>query len=111
MEKYIDAEKLKKSISNYAEGVHAALNPIDGDADYYNGKIDTCKDIQEFIESLQRQQEADLEKEIDRFWDSCIKHKNERGGNVIWCNKIEIEALARYFAEWGAIHFNARKEE
>ena len=52
----------------------------------------------------QEQPEVDLEMEIDRFWDSCIKHKNERGGNVIWSNKIEIEALARYFAEWGAEH-------
>ena len=52
--------------------------------------------------------EVDLEKEIDRFWDSCIKHKNERGGNVIWSNKIEIEVLARHFYELG---LNARKEE
>ena len=58
---------------------------------------------------LHEQPEVDLEKEIDRFWDSCIKHKNERGGNVIWSNKIEIKVLARHFAEWGAIHLNAKK--
>ena len=52
MSKYIDAEKLKKSIGNYVEGARAALNPIDGDADYYKGKIDACKDIQEFITLL-----------------------------------------------------------
>lgn len=56
MNKYIDAEKLKKSISNYIEGARAALNPTDGDADYYKGKIDACKDIQEFIGSLQQEQ-------------------------------------------------------
>ena len=54
--KYIDADKLKKSIGNYMEGAHAALNPTDGDADYYKGKIDACKDMQEFITSLQQEQ-------------------------------------------------------
>lgn len=44
---------------------------------------------------------ADLDEEVDRFWDSCIKHENEIGGNVIWSNKIEIEALARHFYELG----------
>lgn len=42
-----------------------------------------------------------LDEAINRFWDSCIKHKNERGGNVIWSNKLEIEVLARYFYELG----------
>ena len=56
----------------------------------------------------QEQPEVELEKEIDHFWDSCIKHKNERGGNVIWSNKIEIEVLARHFYELG---LNARKEK
>ena len=54
--KYIDAEKLIKSVNNYQEGAKAALNPIDGDADYYKGKIDACKDMQEFITSLQQKQ-------------------------------------------------------
>ena len=62
--------------------------------------------VQEFLYG--KQQEVELEKEIDSFWDSCIKHKNERGGNVIWSNKIEIEVLARRFYELG---LNARKEE
>lgn len=54
--KYIDADKLKKSIGNYMEDAHAALNPVDGDADYYKGKIDACKDMQEFITSIQQEQ-------------------------------------------------------
>lgn len=66
--------------------------------------------VARFIHAKQEQPEVELEKEIDRFWDSCIKHKNERGGNVIWSNKIEIKVLARHFAEWGAIYLNARKE-
>ncbi len=45
--------------------------------------------------------EVDLEEEINRFWDSCAKHKNERGGNVIWSNKLEVEVLARHFFELG----------
>lgn len=62
MSKYIDAEKLKKSIGNYVKGAHAALNPIDGDADYYKGKIDACKDMQEVIASLQQEQESIAER-------------------------------------------------
>ena len=54
--KYIDAEKLIKSVNNYQEGAKTALNPTDGDADYYKGKIDACKDIQEFINSHQQEQ-------------------------------------------------------
>ena len=54
--KYIDADKLIKSVNNYQEGAKAALNPTDGDADYYKGKIDACKDMQEFITSLQQEQ-------------------------------------------------------
>ena len=54
--KYVDTDKLVKSINNYQEGAKAALNPTDGDTDYYKGKIDTCKDIQEFITSLQQEQ-------------------------------------------------------
>ena len=57
MTKYINADKLIKSLNNYQDGAEAALNPIDGDADYYKGKIDACKDIQEFITSLQQKQE------------------------------------------------------
>ena len=58
MSKYIEADKLIKSVNNYREGAKAALNPIDGDADYYKGKIDACKDIQEFITYHQQEQEC-----------------------------------------------------
>lgn len=51
--------------------------------------------------SILQEPEVDLDEEINRFWDSCIKHKNERGGNVIWSNKIEVEVLARHFYELG----------
>ena len=68
MSKYIDAEKLKKSIGNYVEGAHAALNPIDGNADYYKGKIDACKDIQEFISSLQQEQPMPDSTKLIELW-------------------------------------------
>ena len=67
------------------------------------------KEVSDNIDKmLEKEQDVDLEIEIDRFWDSCIKHKNERGGNAILSNKIEIEVLARHFYELG---LNARKEE
>lgn len=52
-------------------------------------------------DAILQEPEVNLEKEINSFWDSCIKHKNERGGNVIWSNKIEVEVLARHFYELG----------
>ena len=60
--KYIDAGKLIKSVNNYQEGAKAALNPTDGDANYYKGKIDACEDIQEFITSLHQEQQEEKER-------------------------------------------------
>lgn len=68
--------------------------------------VDACEMYGKWKIVKQERPEVDLEKEIDRFWDSCIKHKNERGGNVIWSNKLEVEVLARHFFDMG---INARK--
>lgn len=93
--KYIDAEQLSEKIESI--GLYAQKS-----ADYNDGRNDMKMMVLDLIDSLhQEQPEVDLDEEINRFWDSCIKHKNERGGNVIWSNKIEIEALARYFYELG----------
>lgn len=54
--KYIDAEKLNKSVNRYRDNAKSAFNPIEDDADYYKGKIDACKDIQMYIASLQQEQ-------------------------------------------------------
>lgn len=90
MIRYIDADKLIKSVNNYQEWAKAESNPTYGYADYYKGKIDACKDIQEFITSLrQEQQEVDLEKEIDMMADS------------VPCRKEDIEYIARHFYELG----------
>lgn len=110
MNKYINADKLftkivelKKELPNTIEHLN------DEESGFARGQQYELTAIESEILCLQQEQpEVDLEKEIDRFWDSCIKHKNERGGNVIWSNKIEIEVLARHFYELG---LNARKEE
>ena len=52
MNEYVNASKLIKSVNNYQR---AALNPIDGDDDYFHGKIDACKDIKEIIIFLQQE--------------------------------------------------------
>lgn len=57
MSKYIDAEKLIKSVNRYREDAESAFNPIEDDADYYKGKIDACEDIQKSITSLQQEQD------------------------------------------------------
>lgn len=72
-----------------------------------DGVIKGYKSILSFLDTFEVK-EVDLEKEIDSFWDSCNKHKNEIGCYVIWFNKIELEALAHHFYELG---LNARKEE
>lgn len=82
------------------------LNPTDGDADYYKGKIDACRDIQEVITSLQQEQpKVDWEKEIDKFL-------NETGAPYVWCNDDEqkewCNIIARHFWNKG---YNARKKE
>ena len=81
--KYIDADKLKKSISNYIEGARAALNPTDGDADYYKGKIDACKDMQEFITSLQQEQPIEGKQVI-------IITETDGDANICWdCRSLD----------------------
>lgn len=88
--KYIDAEKLIKSVKNYQEGVKAAFNPIDGDADYYKGKIDACEDIKDIIASLQQEQP---QVELDNH---TIMEEIRKCG----CNPNEFD-VARHFYELG----------
>ena len=104
MNKYIDADKLKKPISNYIEGARAALNPTDGDADYYKGKIDACKDIQEFIDSIQQAQaqaEADLSEETLREEFHTIDRMCFDEGISGWSGWQREKLIARHFYELG----------
>lgn len=92
--KYIDADKLIKSVNNYREGAKAAFNPIDGDADYYKGKIDACENIQELITYLQQEQP---EVEFEKAYKSYMKsRKDDLSGNAI---TINMKDLARHFYE------------
>ena len=51
---------------------------------------------------------VDLDEEIDTFL-------NKTGAPYVWCNDDEqkewCKIIARHFAEWGAIHLNAKKKE
>lgn len=59
----------------------------------------------DIITSLQQEKpEVDLEKEIDRVF-----FKGDCGSQRLTHN--EIAQIAYHFAEWGAIHFNPRKEK
>lgn len=106
--KYIDTDKLKKSISNYIEGARAALNPTDGDADYYKGKIDACKDIQEFIDSIQQAQaEVDLSEETLREEFYTIDRMCFDEGISGWSGWQREKLIACHFYELG---LNTRKK-
>ena len=103
MSKYIDAEKLKITIGNYEEGAHAALNPNDGDADYYKGKIDACKDIQDSITALQQEQPDGIEGVVHHF----------HMAHYIVTNQEQLTARLRQFPSEAEvkIFIYARKED
>lgn len=68
-----------------------------------------CKYLQ------QEQPEVDLEKEIkneiDEYWYDNDYGAIQRHGGTITMEISDVKEIARHFAEWGAIHLNARKEE
>lgn len=101
--KYVDAEKLKAEIERkYAE--YKAKQKTD-DFTYYEGMADALDIFEQFIDSLQQeQQEVDLEKEIKRYTKSCEGAKNANGHifELDW-NSITaiIDEAARHFYELG----------
>lgn len=62
------------------------------------------KDRTDLTNPEPEQPEVDLEKEIDRVF-----FKGDCGSQRL--THKEIAQIARHFAEWGAIHLNARKEQ
>ena len=95
--KYIDAEKLIKSLNNYQNDAEAALNPIDGDADYFKGKIDACKDIQEVISYLQQEQaEVDLDKFTEKIRTFQERYKHPESITI----KGAMAFMARMFYQY-----------
>lgn len=107
MSKYIDTDKLITGIEQLKE-TNKVLSTRQL-SEYLQGSIYgfdlAVEKILSIISSFQQEQEvADLEKEIDRVF-----FQQDCGSNRLYYN--EIANIARHFAEWGAIHLNARKEE
>lgn len=59
--------------------------------------------------TLDEQPEVDLEEEITRFFNQLAIDESLQDGVSI--SKFDLVRTARHFAEWGAIHLNARKED
>lgn len=53
----------------------------------------------------------DLDKEIDKEWKKCNPVDEGMGVESAYMHIEAFDIIARHFAEWGAIHLNARKEE
>lgn len=63
MEKYIDADILKAEIERYKQGAAIARFDNAGEnADYFQGKVDSCDDLTHIITSLQQEQESVAER-------------------------------------------------
>ena len=59
----------------------------------------------------QEQPEVDLEKELNQWRHKHFKGKRDDDYNGEYLERKSQLDLARHFAEWGAAHLNARKEE
>lgn len=97
--KYIDAKKLKKAIEDKGLDCSFALKME---------RLDTLA----LIDELQQEQpEVDLKKELDKWRYEHFKGKRDGNYNGEYLERESQLDLACHFAEWGAIHLNARKEE
>lgn len=106
MTNYIDTEKLTTIIEERKAQQDLWINryhdPIN------QGISHELTEILSIITSLQQEQpKVDLDKEITHIWGKCATEPNDQFACLHIESFIEI---ARHFAEWGAIHFNARKE-
>lgn len=101
MNKYIDSEKLIAEIERWRDKAKEKYN----ESTYSMGRCDALAEFRNHIVSLlEEHPEVEIEKELDRYLRG--EFQQTAGGN--FNNYIQI---ARHFAEWGAIHLNARKEE
>ena len=104
--KYIDAEKLRSVLQNTINSMKEKDAKGERYDAFLNGKLSICEELLGCIDSLQQEQpEVDLEKEIERII------KSEDRFMKFQVKEQLIKYVARHFAEWGAIHLNARKEE
>lgn len=96
--KYIDAEKLIERLEEMKRAEYENCGGV-------NSKTGALQEVQELIASLQQEQpEVDLKKEYAEFVEADPVYSK-------LVNDVVGRAIARHFAEWGAIHLNARKEE
>ena len=101
MSKYIEVDKLIAEIERWRDKAKEKYN----ESTYSMGRCDALAEFRNHIVSLQPEQtEADLDREI-------IKYKVPFTGDRECLHETTLDAIARHFAEWGAIHLNARKEE
>ena len=99
MSKYIDADRLRAEIEKtYKSEIQPWLSSISAKSAIYDWVLP-------LIDVLQREQpKVDIEKEYAEFVDADPVYSK-------LVNGVVGRAIARHFAEWGAIHLNARKEE
>ena len=115
MSKYIDAEKLIAEINNRLTAVN-----LEELGNFGCHRVWAYNDVKDLIAALQQEQpEVDLVKEMDKFYgmyrdktgethdieddEPCFDWKEDE------LSEHEMR-IAHHFAEWGAIHLNARKE-
>lgn len=116
MNKYVDAEKLKTEIKRQQRSLTLLANTeqvsVRRDCALQNGVYVYILDI---INSLQQElPEVDLEKEINTEISKWTCYEEIGFGAKYDAKPFDgrdIEKIARHFAEWGAIHLNAKKEE
>ncbi|MBQ3945724.1 MAG: hypothetical protein II670_08965 [Alphaproteobacteria bacterium] len=95
MNKYIDADLLRKDIEKHIKEVKDAAERFAPNMGFFDAKLSGIYDVMAIIDSLQQElPKVDLEKEIDNFL-------NETGAPYIWCNDDEqkewCSIIARYF--------------
>lgn len=110
MTNYIPVDKLIAEIERFSATEYGD-NTL-GD-DVANGALNYV--LEEIIPSLQQElSEVDLEKEINTEISKWTCYEEIGFGAKYDAKPFDgrdIEKIARYFAEWGAIHLNAKKEE
>lgn len=107
MDKYIDAEKLRKLLANRYEEITVPVLTDEGGLESFYRRSE-IHNILKIVDSLQQEQpEVDLEKEIDACWQNWISPSNQSSVEGV-LPKSEFSMYARHFYELG---LNARKEE
>ena len=112
--KYIDAEKLKDEIQRRFKELQEEYERT---ASFRcDGGMDELDKLEQFIDSLQKEQpDADLEAEVDKYL--VENYTNDTDVETPFLKRMfshdrnDLVQFARHFAEWGAVHLNAKKEE